>query len=142
MPGRWWLLLLLLALAIWLVYERAYGLRVSAPVALVVLAVGGAVLAMYGRVVVAVDSEFFVAGRARLPLWAIGEVEALDAPSARLLRGPRGDPRAFLVVRSYAPSAVRVAVEDPADPVPYWLISTRHPKELADALRAGLAERR
>ena len=30
---------------------------------------------------------------------------------------------------------VRVDLNDPADPHPYWLVSTRHPERLADALR-------
>ena len=34
---------------------------------------------------------------------------------------------------------VRVPVEDPADPAPYWLVSSRRPDQLAAALRAGLS---
>jgi len=41
---------------------------------------------------------------------------------------------AFLVIRPYLKSAVQVAVEDPADPTPYWLLSTRRPDRLVAAL--------
>ncbi len=42
--------------------------------------------------------------------------------------------RAFLMLRPYLSRAVRVAITDPADPAPYWLISTRRPDDLAAAL--------
>jgi hypothetical protein len=32
---------------------------------------------------------------------------------------------------------IRVWVDDPADPVPYWLVSTRSPQRLAAALEAA-----
>jgi hypothetical protein len=32
---------------------------------------------------------------------------------------------------------VQVTVHDPADPVPYWLVSTRRPDELVAALVAA-----
>jgi hypothetical protein len=31
---------------------------------------------------------------------------------------------------------VRVNLDDPNDPTPYWLVSTRQPNRLAEALRA------
>lgn len=74
------------------------------------------------------------AGRAQLPLTAVGAVSALDRTQAALLRGREADARAYLFLRSWAPLAVRVDVDDPTDPTPYWYISTRHPRELAAAL--------
>jgi hypothetical protein len=35
------------------------------------------------------------------------------------------------------PGAVQVLLDDPADPTPYWLVSTRHPERLAATLLAG-----
>jgi hypothetical protein len=32
---------------------------------------------------------------------------------------------------------VRVTVTDPQDPTPYWLVSTRHPEKLVEALQAA-----
>jgi hypothetical protein len=40
-------------------------------------------------------------------------------------------------LRAWARTAVRVEVLDPADPTPYWLVSTRRPDELAAAIAAG-----
>ncbi|MGH3340752.1 MAG: DUF3093 family protein [Propionibacteriaceae bacterium] len=32
-------------------------------------------------------------------------------------------------------TAVEITLEDAVDPVPYWLVSTRRPQRLADALQ-------
>lgn len=141
-PLRWWLLALPLAGAVWLAYQHAYGARVSIPAALLTLAVAAGVLGGYGRAAVAVGPDGLVAGRARLPLWAVGTIEVLDAEAARRARGPDADPRAYLLLRSYIPGAVRVTVDDPADPVPYWYISTRRPDRLAAALAAAAQSER
>jgi hypothetical protein len=34
---------------------------------------------------------------------------------------------------------VRVPILDPADPAPYWVLSTRHPERLAAALEEARA---
>jgi hypothetical protein len=123
--------------SLWLAYQHAYGPTVSVPVGLGALLVITAGLIGYGRAQVAVDTGTFLAGRARVPLWAVGEVTALTADQAKAERGQAADPRAYLFIRSYAPNAVRVVIDDPADPVPYWLVSSRRPDRLADALIAA-----
>jgi hypothetical protein len=50
------------------------------------------------------------------------------------------DARAFLLLRSYVKTAVRVEVVDPLDPHPYLYLSSRHPEKLAAAFaRANAA---
>ena len=49
----------------------------------------------------------------------------------RRVAGVDADARAYLLLRPYLKRAVRVEITDPADPAPYWLVSTRHPDELA-----------
>ena len=44
------------------------------------------------------------------------------------------DARAYLLLRPYRKKAVKVSLSDPADPTPYWLVSTRRPDALAAAL--------
>jgi Protein of unknown function (DUF3093) len=86
------------------------------------------------------DDELLV-DDARLPLRFVGEVVAVDPAGRRELLGPAGDPLAFLVLRPWIGTAVQVVLNDPDDPTPYWLISTRHPVRLAQTLReaAGLS---
>ncbi|KOG90411.1 membrane protein, partial [Streptomyces varsoviensis] len=65
-----------------------------------------------------------------------GTPEPLDAEEARAWRSYKADPRAFMLLRSYIPTALRVEVTDPADPTPYVYLSTRSPERLAAALAA------
>jgi Protein of unknown function (DUF3093) len=77
------------------------------------------------------------AGRAAISLDDTGEaVPALDA-DARIERGTGLDARAFLVIRGWVQPVVRVPITDPADPAPYWLLSSRRPKELAAAINGS-----
>lgn len=75
------------------------------------------------------------AGTSRVPLAALADVAGLTAGQWREALGPALDARAHLVIRGWVSTGVRVAVEDARDPVPYWLVSSRHP----DALTAALA---
>ena len=84
---------------------------------------------------VRVDERVLRAGRARLPLRYVGRLRPLDAATARRLRGVDSDASAYLCVRSWVPRALLVEVSDPADPHPYWLVSSRHPDRLAGAIR-------
>ncbi len=95
-----------------------------------------AVLA-YGNQLIEISSDGTLkAGSATLPASAVGPATALDAERARALRTYEADPRAFLLLRSYIPTAVRVEVADPADPTPYLYLSSRRPKQLAAVVNA------
>jgi hypothetical protein len=135
----WWWWPLAAAFVATLGVAVGHPLGVAAGVATVVLGSGlvTGLLVAYGTVRVAVDSGAFVAGRARLPLAAVGRVDRLDAADTRDLLGPHADPAAYVLSRPYVATAVRVEVSDPADPTPYWLVTTRHPGDLADALRTA-----
>jgi hypothetical protein len=63
----------------------------------------------------------------------------LDAEEARAWRTYKADTRAFLLLRGYIPTALRVEVTDPEDPTPYLYLSTREPERLAQALEAAKA---
>jgi Protein of unknown function (DUF3093) len=110
------------------------GAAVAVPVAvLATLVLGGVLLATTPTVAVA--DGMFRAGRARIPVDLLGGPEVLDADSMRHARGPGLDARAYLCLRGWISAGVRVPVLDPRDPAPYWLVSSRRPAELAEALR-------
>ncbi|PFG19545.1 DUF3093 domain-containing protein [Serinibacter salmoneus] len=75
-------------------------------------------------------------GPAFLDAWSIGEVTALDAEGTRLVLGPQADARAYLAHRGWISTAVKITVVDSEDPTPYWVVSTRRPEQLAQAVRA------
>jgi hypothetical protein len=100
----------------------------------IVLYLGCVGLLLLGSPAVEVTDTHFVAGKARLPLALVGPVEGFTRDEARLERGQRLDARAYLLIRGWVDPVVKVAVNDPDDPVPYWLVSTRNPSSLAEAL--------
>jgi hypothetical protein len=72
-----------------------------------------------------------------LPLEYVTEVNVLNANAKRALLGPVAERYAFIVQRPWVPGAVRVVLNDPVDPTPYWVVSSRHPAALAEAIVAG-----
>jgi len=86
--------------------------------------------------VISLDDEWFQAGRARIRREFLAGVEALDTEDMRAARGRRLDARAYLCIRGWLPRGVKVLLRDPADPTPYWLVSSRRPDALAAALRS------
>jgi hypothetical protein len=110
------------------------------PLAILVLAaIVAAFLINWGSTTIEVTGPVLRAGRDALPLGEAAEVVALDEKQAALLRGPRADPAAHILLRPYLKRAVYVGLADLGEPsrgdaVPYWLIATRHPAELAAAI--------
>lgn len=74
------------------------------------------------------------AGRATIELRHTGAAIPASESQARVERGTGLDARAFLVIRGWIGPLVRVPIVDSSDPTPYWLVSTRRPKELAAAI--------
>ena len=74
------------------------------------------------------------AGRARIELRHVGAVASYEGAEATAQRGVELDARAWLLVRGWITGVVRVEITDPADPTPYWLISSRRPAEVQRVL--------
>lgn len=130
-----------LALAVMLAAQvglGAPGPRTWVPYALLIpLAVAG--MWWLGRIRIAVkDGELWV-DDAHLPVEFIADVIPLDPDGKRTLMGPGADPLAFVVQRPWIPGSVQVLLDDPQDPTPYWLISTRRPERLTEAVLAARA---
>jgi len=82
-------------------------------------------------------SDSMRAGRFTIPLDVMGEVTELTKESLKETIGIKSDARARMLIRAYVKTAVKIKMEDKADPTPYLVISTRRPKELAVALLAN-----
>jgi|SRR6478752_4591596 len=106
---------------------------------LVLLTFGGFV--WLGSARVEVRDGALYAGPAHISLGLLGTVEPLDAEETRRVHGRDADARAFLCTRPYLKRSVKVAVLDPDDRTPYWLISTRHPQRLAAAIGSEAGRR-
>ncbi|EME98416.1 DUF3093 domain-containing protein [Streptomyces mobaraensis NBRC 13819 = DSM 40847] len=135
-PRSWWTIAVLIGVACALIT-----LPLGTIPMLGGLVVGGALatiaVSAYGSVRIRVVGDTLLAGDARIPCAALGAAEALDAEGARAWRTHKADSRAFMLLRGYVPTALRIEVTDPADPTPYLYLSTRSPERLAAAVAAG-----
>ncbi|MFC9293584.1 DUF3093 domain-containing protein [Streptomyces sp. NPDC057011] len=135
-PRSWWGIAVLIGLAC------ALTLLPLGTLPLLAGLVGGTALAgmlvsSYGSARVRVVNGALAAGDARIPVTALGEPEVLDAEESRAWRTYKADTRAFMLMRSYVPTAVRIEITDASDPTPYVYVSTREPEALAAAVRAA-----
>ncbi|MER6989891.1 DUF3093 domain-containing protein [Saccharopolyspora hirsuta] len=112
------------------------GIRAWLPYAVLVpLAI--AIPLWLGRTKVEVTGGELWVGDAHLPLRFVDEVEVIPPQEQRRALGPDLDPAAFMVHRSSIRTSVRIWLDDPDDPTPYWVVSTRRPEELVKALGKG-----
>ncbi|WP_293305491.1 DUF3093 domain-containing protein [Mycolicibacterium sp.] len=76
------------------------------------------------------------AGQAHLPASVVLRCAAVPKSAKSAALGRQLDPAAYVVHRSWVGPMVLVVLDDPDDPTPYWLVSSRHPDLVLAALRA------
>jgi hypothetical protein len=133
-PLRWWVQATMFLATLWLALIVALPGWVAWGASTALLGALYGLFAWLGATSVEVRGGVLYAGPATIPLALLGEAEALDKEATRRVHGVDADARAFLVTRPYISRAVKVMIDDPADPTPYWLISSRHPHRLAAVL--------
>jgi hypothetical protein len=136
-PPLWWVTGMLTMLTFGAIVWTGFDLLITVAVFGVLIIVTSAFLLNWGRVTIVVAGGELLVGEDRLPLRDTGEVLALTESQARALRGPRADPRAYVLIRPYLRSAVYVEVTAPDAASPYWLLATRRPAELAAAIESA-----
>ena len=136
-PGWYWLVGVtfgttgFLALGLW--FDRWVALGAAAASIVVI----GVALALFGRTQIFVDRHGLRVGPHSIEWQWVGHVSELDAERTSALLGAESEPAALVVERPWLQRAVLVEIDDAADPHPYWLISTRHPRQLATAIASA-----
>jgi hypothetical protein len=133
-PLRWWVQATMFLATLWLALIVALPGWVAWGASTALLGVLYGIFTWLGSARVEVRDGILYAGPATIPVALVGDAEPLDKEATRRVHGVDADARAFLVTRPYISRAVKVTIEDPADPTPYWLISSRHPRRLAGVL--------
>lgn len=132
----WWLAVALLGLATLLAAEvhlGAGGTRAWLPYAVMLpLTAGG--LWYLSRIRITVAGDELRVDDARLPVRYVADAVPLDTDGRRQILGSAAHPLAFVIQRPWVGGAVQLVLDDPADPTPYWVISSRHPEQLAAAV--------
>jgi len=105
----------------------------------VLLPVAIVVLVWFGRTEVRVlggpgdDVELWV-GDAHLPVTVVSRSAEVPRSAKSAALGRQLDPAAFVVHRAWVGPMVLLVLDDPDDPTPYWLVSTRRPERVLAAL--------
>jgi len=73
-------------------------------------------------------------GDANIEVKYINEITELGSEDMRQVRGPLADPAAYLALRFWVSTGVKITIADPKDPTPYWLISSKKAHSLKSAL--------
>jgi hypothetical protein len=138
----WWWWLPGLGVAALIAYEFTMGIP-SLPVWLpyaVLLPVAAVLLLWLGRIELRVvsgdtETELWV-GQAHLPVSVIAKSAEVPRTAKSAALGRQLDPAAYVVHRAWVGPMVLLVLDDPDDPTPYWLVSTRHPERVLAALRS------
>lgn len=141
-PLAWWLIGTFFLLTFWLAMGFYLGWWQGLLGTAVLFGLTAWVLVGYGSSSVVVDADGVQAGPSRVEWEWVTAVRALDAAETRDRQRSKADARAYLLLRSYLKRSIEVTIDDPADPHPYWLVSCRHPDELAEAAQGFLGARR
>lgn len=150
-PAWWWLAAL--ALAALIGYELGLAVR-NVPTwvfILIMIPLAGLLCLWLSREQIAVTHDdgtdpaspsgtLHIKGRAHLPLAAISRTVSVPASARSAAMGRQLDPEAFVAQRTWVKTMVLIVLDDPEDPTPYWLISTRRPAQLMAALGTARIE--
>jgi len=138
-PVSWWINGMLIMFMFGSIVWFGFPLWMAVVTYVTLFAVTAAFLLNWGRASIEIDGSRLLADGEQLHLADAGEVRQLSAAQAQKLRGPRADPRAYLLIRPYLHKAVYIEIPAPDVATPYWLLFTRHPAELAAAIDSARA---
>jgi lysylphosphatidylglycerol synthetase-like protein (DUF2156 family) len=133
-PIMWWVLAGMFSLSALVAVAAYLGPTWGVGTAMATFLVAAAIFAS-ASIVISVGKKEIHIGRATIEHAYIAWCRPLTAEETRRRTGVEADARAHLVLRPYIKTAVEITLEDPVDPVPYWLVSTRRPQRLAAALQ-------
>ncbi len=95
------------------------------------------VILFRSRLIIEITGEELMVGRAHIALKYIGNVTALDSQQMRNIRGRDADPIAFLGIRFWSSTGVKIEINDQRDETPYWLVTSNKGDQLVKALKVN-----
>lgn len=135
-PSPWiWLVVLGLAGA---------GVFIFAPISIsagitaaIVLAVVMTLLLILSTPKIVVTTHTVQVGRAVIERRFLGAAEGFTGDAATEQRGIKLHGLAYVCIRGWINPVVRIEITDDSDPTPYWLTSTRRPRQLVAVITHG-----
>ncbi|WP_018581310.1 DUF3093 domain-containing protein [Corynebacterium pilosum] len=137
-PWYWWLLLAAFSALV----GFQFGLN-RAPIwtwvwLIGTFVVGGWVLVWMSRTTITVEadpdgSRWLIVDQASLPATVVDRSMVVPESAKRNALGRQLDPAAFVMSKGWIKELALIVLDDPEDPTPYWLISSKNPEALLEA---------
>lgn len=145
-PAWWWVAAIAFAALIGAQMGNNRGIAWFAIAFLVVAAVIAWFLIHLSSTVVKVERDtdgtrWLVIGEANLPNTVVTRSLAVPKSAKRNALGRQLDPAAYLVHHAWVDQLALFVLDDPEDPTPYWLVSSKNPEELLRAFVPDQADR-
>ncbi len=118
-----------LSIAIWAALGNTW-----AEVSMLTQLVGLLFLSQSTPLQIEVTADLLRVGPARIERKYISGVTSLTSEEMRILRGPKINTAAYMQIRFWISTGVKITISDPQDPTPYWLVSSKKAHQLAGAL--------
>ena len=97
------------------------------------IAIIGLSLAMAPRIYL--SKEKLSIGQVLIPTKLVSAITVIEKSQLQFERGPNLNPKAYIRFQVGVKGLLKVELKDPADPTPYWLISSRRPEVIAARFR-------
>ncbi|WP_257158355.1 DUF3093 domain-containing protein [Corynebacterium cystitidis] len=100
--------------------------------------VGAWVLVWMSRTTITVEADpdgtrWLLVNQANLPSTVVDRSMVVPESAKRNALGRQLDPAAFVVSHGWVKGLTLIVLNDPEDPTPYWLISSKNPQALLEA---------
>lgn len=132
-PSIWTYVAALFILPMVVLVCAPFDLMIGIVLAIVLYAIVIGIIVFTAPTIELTETELRV-GRAHIGREYVGQATGYAGSHAVAERGVNLNANAYVMFRGMINPVVKVDINDPEDPTPYWLFSTRHPEKLVSAL--------
>ena len=88
-------------------------------------------LGIFAAPTLKLNKESLSIGKVLIPTKYVKSVTVIETNAQQSEKGPKLHPAAYIRFQVAVKGLLKIELNDPADPTPYWLISSRHPELVA-----------
>lgn len=132
-PMWLWLFLAMIVASIYLTFWAPFG-HLTAGVISALLTGVLVFSSQKTRLEIVLINDWLYVGNAKIAVKHLKKTTNLNQLEFKKLRGVNADPAAFSATRFWVSTGVKIELNDKNDPTPYWLVSSKKGKLLAEKL--------
>ncbi|MHA2789131.1 DUF3093 domain-containing protein [Corynebacterium sp. S7] len=137
-PWYWWVLLVAFALLVGFQFSLNRDFWWFLIWLVGTLVVGAWVLVWLSKTTLTVEQDadgtrWLLADKANLPDSVVARSMVVPESAKRNALGRQLDPAAFVISHGWVKELALIVLDDPEDPTPYWLLSSKNPQKLLEA---------